>query len=317
MIDVPLTLQDAIRHFAEFENCRTFMTELRWPDGEVKCPTCGSKRVAWLATARLFKCYEKHPRPKFSLKTGTIFEDSPLGLDKWLAAVWMVVNCKNGVSSYELHRDLGVTQKTAWFMLHRIRLAMQDPQTGGKLGGEVEVDETYIGGKVRNMHKSRRPKHRPTAGGAGKTIVLGALERKGKLRAMVAPDRKKKTMQVFVKERAKLGSHIMSDDHARTWLMDDEYVFGIVNHLECYVKDNVHTNGMENFWSLLKRTLKGTYVSVEPFHLFRYVDEQVFRFKTRRELNDFGRFALTLIQIVGRRLTYRALIGKEAQTATC
>jgi transposase-like protein len=314
---VPLTLQDAIKFFAVYDNCLNFMVQLRWPDGWVKCPQCGSDRVVWLANARLFKCYENHPRPKFSLKTGTVFEDSPLGLDKWLAAVWLIVNCKNGISSYEIHRDLGVTQKTAWFMLHRIRLAMQDPSDGGKLAGTVEVDETYIGGAARNMHDDRRRKSGIKQGGSGKAIVIHALERKGKVRATVAVSRKKPVMQSFVKGNVNPGSRIMSDEFAGSWKMDDEYTHKIVNHLETYVVGNVHTNGIENFWSLLKRGLRGSYISVEPFHLFRYVDEQVFRFNTRKTLNDFGRFALAVFQIVGRRLTYANLIGKEAETPAC
>src|SRR5271170_6699195 len=145
-MDGQLTLQQAVVYFSKFENCKEFMVALRWPDGKVKCPRCGSDHVVYLEKARVFKCYGKHESPKFSLKTGTIFEDSPLGLDKWLPAVWMIVNDKNGISSFELHRAIGVTQKTAWFMLHRIRLAMQD-NSGGKLGGEIEVDETFVGGK--------------------------------------------------------------------------------------------------------------------------------------------------------------------------
>ena len=315
---VPLTLQDAIRYFADFERCREFMVRLRWPDDKVLCPRCGSGRVVWLAKAHLFKCYEKHARPKFSLKTGTVFEDSAIGLDKWLVAVWLVVNCKNGISSYEIHRDLGVTQKTAWFMLHRIRLAMQDPESGGKLSGEVEVDETFIGGKARNMHKGRRIKAQALGRNTGgKAIVLGVLERGKKVRATVIPDRKKPAMQGFIRKNVKPGSQLYSDEHASMWRMDAEYVHGVVNHLESYVKGNVHTNGIENFWSLLKRALHGSYVSVEPFHLFRYVDEQAFRFNTRKTCNDFGRFALALYQCVGKRLTYDELIGKEAETAAC
>ncbi|MGD0577497.1 MAG: IS1595 family transposase [Bryobacteraceae bacterium] len=313
---VPLTLQDAIKHFSDFENCREFMVHLRWPDGKVQCPRCGSERVVWLAKAHLFKCYEKHQRPKFSLKTGTVLEDSAIGLDKWLVAVWLIVNCKNGISSYEISRDLGVTQKTAWFMLHRIRLAMQDPTDGGKLAGEVEVDETFIGGRARNMHKDRRLKAQQDGRNeGGKAIVLGLLERKGRVRAAVVPDRKNKTMQPVVQANVQAGSRIMSDEHGSWWKMDDLYIHEMVNHFEAYVKGNVHTNGIENFWSLLKRTLRGSYISVEPFHLFRYVDEQAFRFNTRQICNDFGRFALALYQIVGKRLTYNELIGKEAETA--
>src|SRR5882762_269987 len=152
---VPATLQEAVIHFSDFDNCHAFMVRLRWPDGKVRCPNCGSDDVAYLPNARVFKCYQKHDRQKFSLKVGTIFEDSPIALEKWLPVMWLLVNCKNGVSSWEIHRAVGVTQKTAWFMLQRGRLAMQD-KTGGKLGGSIEVDETFIGGKARNMHKDRK-----------------------------------------------------------------------------------------------------------------------------------------------------------------
>lgn len=156
------------------------MVELRWPDGMVRCPQCDSAHVTYLEKARVWKCYGKHDRPKFSLKTGTIFEDSPLGLDKWLAAVWLVVNCKNGVSSYETHRALGVTQKTAWFMNHRVRLALH-AGSFNKLTGEVEADETYIGGKARNMHAKKRKKMGFKADSlAGKVAVMGLLDRHGK-----------------------------------------------------------------------------------------------------------------------------------------
>src|ERR1700734_3815639 len=165
------TLQGAVIHFSDFENCRRLMMTLRWPDGKVKCPHCGSERVTWLAKARVWKCYAKHLRPRFSLKTGTIFEDSPLGLDKWLPALWLVVNCKNGISSCESARDLGVTQKTAWFMNHRLRFALNEGSFGNKLSGEVEVDETFIGGKARNMHKSKREEKITGRGPEGKPIV--------------------------------------------------------------------------------------------------------------------------------------------------
>jgi transposase-like protein len=308
------TLRDAIVYFSEFEHCKEFMTELRWPDGKVKCPQCGSEKVTWLAKPRVWKCYGKHQRPTFTLKTGTIFEDSPIGLEKWLPCAWLVINCKNGISSYEVSRDLGVTQKTAWFMLHRVRLAMQDDLSGGLLGGEVEVDETFIGGKARNMHKSDRRRRNLKGGGpAGKAIVLGMLEREGKVRATVIPDRTKGVMQENVRPHVEAGSSIYSDEAGSYWRMDDEYAHEIVNHAEAYVVGNIHTNGLENFWSLLKRGLSGTYISVEPFHLFRYIDEQAYRFNNRK-LNDAERFASVLKQIVGRRLTYKQLTGKAQAT---
>ena len=180
----PITFQDAIVYFSDPENCKDYVVARRWPNG-VTCPSCGSPNVAYLSSGRKWQCNSRHPKRQFSLKTGTVYEDSPLGMDKWPMATWMVTNCKNGISSYELHRDLGVTQKTAWFMLHRIRLAMQDDHTGGKLAGEVEVDETFIGGKARNMHKGKRSEKIKGRGPEGKTIVAAVLERGGKVRAKV------------------------------------------------------------------------------------------------------------------------------------
>ena len=287
---LPSTLLEAVTHFKDDESWRRFMVTLRWPDGNARCPRCGSDNVEWLPNAKVFKCYEKHDRQKFSLKVGTIFEDSPIGLDKWLPVMWMLVNCKNGVSSWEIHRAVGVTQKTAWFMLQRGRLAMQDENSGGKSSGEVEVDETFIGGKARNMHKARRKKFQGMQGGAGKPLVIGALERKGRVRATVTSDRKKPTMQPFIRENVQQGAELHTDEHQGHWWNADECVHQVVNHLEAYVNGNVHTNGIENFWSLLKRGLGGTYVSVKPFHLFRYVDEQAFRFNNRKDADEWRGF---------------------------
>lgn len=288
----PQTLQQAIVYFDNPENCERFMISVRWPDGKVRCPHCGSERVSRLSTANntaLWKCYEPHPRQKFSLKVGTIFEDSPLGLDKWLPAAWMICNCKNGISSYELSRDLKVTQKSCWFMLHRIRLAMQ---TGSfvKLGGpgsEVEADETFIGGKARNMHKGVREKRIQARGPFGKTVVMGLLDRHGKeVRAMVIQDTKQTTLQKRVREHVEQGSQVVTDAHPGYDGLAEEFAHGVVDHAEAYVRGKIHTNGLENFWSLLKRGLKGTYISVEPFHLFRYVDEQSFRYNNRKDPED-------------------------------
>src|ERR1700688_3886380 len=205
------TLQQAVIHFAEFENCKQEMVSLRWPDCKVKCRQCGSEHVTFLAKARVWKCYGKHERPKFSLKTGTIFEDSPLGLDKWLPALWLVVNCKNGISSCEVARDLGVTQKTAWFMGHRLRYALKQ---GGfdKLSGEVEVDETFIGGKARNMHKAKRAEKITGTGGKDKEIVFGMVERGGKVITGHIGSRTKKELQTAIRERVEAGSAIFSDE---------------------------------------------------------------------------------------------------------
>jgi transposase-like protein len=242
------------------------MVARRWPNGVI-CPTCGSTKVKYQEKHARWQCSTKHPKRQFTAKVGTIFEDSPIGLDKWLTAAWMITNCKNGNSSWELHRTLGVTQKTAWFMGHRIRLAMQDELTGGNLAGEVEVDETFIGGKARNMHKDR--KRRVQAQGrniGGKAVVLGMLERGKKVRATVVPDRTKASIQPVIMGNVQPGAEIFSDEHGSMWKMD-EYTHQIVNHLETYVNGNVHTNGMENFWSLLKRGLGGTYISVDALPL--------------------------------------------------
>src|SRR4051812_30655733 len=305
MNKAPTTLQEAVIHFASDENCHEFMMKLRWPDGKVRCPRCGSFDVSYLPNARVFKCYVKHEKQKFSLKVGTIFEDSPLGLDKWLPVMWMLVNRKNGVSSWEIHRSIGVTQKTAWFMLQRARLAMQDDNNGGKLGGEVEVDESFIGGKARNMHKDKRAEKITGRGPEGKAIVAAVLQRGGKVRAKVVESRRKKALQALVRDNVELGSAIYSDALKSYEGLEKDFAHQVIDHAEAYVNGQVHTNGCENFWSLLKRGINGTYVSVEPFHLFRYLDEQAFRYNHRLEMNDSDRFVAVMNQIVGRRLTYK------------
>lgn len=306
---MPSTLQQAIQYFADFGNCQRFMIDLRWPDGKVRCPTCDSEKVTYLERARLWKCYGKHPRPKFSLKVGTIFEDSPLGLDKWLAAMWLIVNCKNGISSCEVARALGITQKSAWFMDHRIRKALR---TGnfGKLGGEVEVDETFIGGKARNMHLSKRHVKITKPGPHDKVIVMGMAQRDGEVRAFVLGDRRKKAVQGKIREHIQAGSAIFSDELKSYEGLEGEFQHQVINHAVEYVNGNVHTNRMENFWSLLKRGLHGTYVSVEPFHLFRYIDEQAYRYNNRRGMSDFDRFKLAASQVVRKHLTWNQVTGK-------
>lgn len=275
----PEILQEAILYFSNPDNCVQYMAALRWPNGVVICPICGSDRVsAFNSTRRTWKCSTHHFKREFSVKVGTLFEDSPIGLDKWLAASWMLTNCKNGISSYEIARDLKVTQKTAWFMMHRIRMAVHDESFGEKLGGEVEVDETFIGGKARNMHLDKRERRITGTGGTDKTIVFGALERGGRVRATVVADRKKTGLQACVRQHVEAGAALYSDAlHSYDGLAQD-YAHKVIDHAEKYVDGLIHTNGLENFWSLLKRGIAGTYVSVEPFHLFRYLDEQAFRY---------------------------------------
>jgi transposase-like protein len=288
------------------------MIELRWPDGKVKCPTCGPDKVTYLAKRRVWKCYTGHVSPTFSLKTGTIFEDSPIALEKWLPGVWMLLNCKNGISSYEIHRGLGVTQKTAWFMLHRIRLASQN-KTFNKLAGEVEVDETFIGGKARNMHVDKREEKIHGRGPEGKAIVAAVLERGGTVRAKVCSTRRKPELQAMVRENVEAGSDLFSDA-LKSYDGLEEFQHQVIDHAVAYVNGNIHTNGLENFWSLLKRSIHGTYVSVEPFHLFRYLDEQAFRYNNRN-MTDIERFVFAMRHIVGRRLTYKQLTGKDREVA--
>jgi transposase-like protein len=315
-MDAPRTLQEAILYFDDYANCHAAVLAVRWPDGVVKCPRCGSKRVSYLANARVWKCYEKHALAKFSLKVGTVFEDSPLPLQKWLPALWLLTNCKNGISSYELGRALHVTQKTAWFMLARLRLALQ-AKGGGQLAGEIEADETYIGGKARNMHAGKRKRLNMKRGRsiAGKVAVMGLLERHGKdgrsrVRTEILDSLRKRTVQGHVRAHVETGATLHTDAYESYTGLAAEYNHNVIDHAECYVNGNVHTNGMENFWSLLKRAIKGTYVSIEPFHLFRYLDEQCFRFNERGG-SDQSRFLLALCGVVNKRLTYNALIGSQ------
>jgi transposase-like protein len=313
MSNEPKSLQEAILYFSNPDNCIDYLAVRRWPKGVI-CPTCGSEKVKFNFNRRLWQCSSHHTKRQFSVKVGTIFEDSPIGLDKWLAATWMLTNCKNGISSYEIARDLKVTQKTAWFMLHRIRLALQDEFFGSKLGGnggEVEVDETFIGGKARNMHLSKRQRRITGTGGKDKTIVLGMLERGGRVRTQVSKDRRLETVQPEIRKHVQVGTALYSDEWVAYRGLESDYAHQVIDHAEKYVDGRVHTNGLENFWSLLKRGVSGTYVSVEPFHLFRYLDEQMFRFNNRKDLDDAGRFDLAISRIVGKRLTFAELTGKE------
>jgi transposase-like protein len=314
-ISAPETLQEAILFFSNYANCHKTVIAMRWPDGIIRCPTCGAEHVTYLANQRRWKCYAKHPKSQFSLKIGTIFEDSPLPLEKWLPALWLVTNCKNGVSSYELARALGVTQPTAWFMLSRLRLALQSDH-GGKMDGTVEADETYIGGKARNMHlsKKRRIMMRRGRSIAGKVAVMALLERHDKpssrVRLHVLHSLRQREVQGIVRDNVAKGATLHTDAfHSYTGLIAD-YSHKVIDHAEAYVDGEVHTNNCENFWALLKRAIRGTYVSVEPFHLFRYLDEQAFRFNNRA-MTDAARFAIALKGIINKRLTYTALTGSE------
>jgi len=325
-LETPETLQAAIEFFSDPDRCHAYMVQMRWPDGIVTCPICNKPNPRYLEKQRRFECKSKHPRRQFSVKVGTIFEDSPVPLKSWLLAMWQITNCKNGISSYELARALGVTQKTAWFMNHRIRLAMQGDD-GGMLEGEVEVDETYIGGKARNMHPRKKRALGTKNMGAmrgggfpGKVTVMGLLERKAgekhsRVRTKVVQSVRKHHLHAEIAKNVPDGTTVYTDALMSYRDLGLYYQHKVIDHAERYVDGVVHTNGLENYWSLLKRTIGGTYVSVEPFHLFRYLDEQAFRFNQRSD-NDAARFAKTLRHVTGRRVTYETLIGHpEKQSA--
>jgi transposase-like protein len=309
--DFPTTLQDAIIYFGNPEKAFEAAIALRWPNG-ITCPRCGSKEHSFISTRKLWFC--KGCKKQFTVKVGSIFEDSPLGMDKWMFATWLVCNCKNGVSSCEVARHLGITQKTAWFMDHRIRAAMQSGSFN-KFSGQIEADETFIGGKARNMHAGDRKRRITGTGGKDKTAVMGILERGGKVRATVVPNRKKKALQAEVREHVLAGSALFTDA-LKSYEGLSEFQHEVVDHAVEYVRGEVHTNGLENFWSLLKRGINGTYVSVEPFHLFRYLDEQAFRYNNRKGSNDAERFVNVMRNTGGKRLTWNQLTGKAQDPAT-
>lgn len=310
----PRTLQQAVLYFSNPENAFREAVKLRWPDGKVTCPHCGSESVYFVEARKVWMCKNKHPKQQFSVKVGSIMEDSAIGIDKWLIAIWLISSAKNGISSYELARAIGVTQKSAWFMLHRIRLAMQDGDNGGKLSGTVEIDETYIGGKARNMHHGKR--QRVIAGNrggtSGKTAVMGLLQRQtgdgehSKVRLRIVERVRRDYLMPHIDANVEPLTSVYTDTLPSYDKLGDKFMHEFVNHAECYANGQVHTNSLENFWSLLKRTIAGTYVSVEPFHLFRYLDEQAHRFNTRK-LSDAARFAVTAASIFGKRLTFNQL----------
>jgi transposase-like protein len=318
MSNQPRTLIEAIKHFADLDVAHDLLVSMRWPNG-VHCPTCGRVDVRYIATRHIWECKEKHPKRQFSARVGTIFEDSPLGLDKWFAGIWMIANCKNGISSYEFARDAGITQKSAWFLLHRIRLAMKAGSIMQSTG-EFEADESFVGGAAKNMHKDKRKRVIKGTGPSTKAGVFGILRRKdkknnSKVKASAIENRQMATLQPVILETVAPGSALYTDKWHAYRGLGDRYNHQVVDHAIEYVRGSVHTNGIENFWSLLKRSIKGTYVSVEPFHLGRYLDEQSFRFNERDD-DDYGRFKNVLSSIFGKRLTYSELTGNgQAPTA--
>lgn len=308
MPDTPSSLLAAVRYFADLRVCNEYMRGIKWPGGQPICHNCGSVSVYELSTRPVLKC--RDCKKQFSYKVGTIFEDSPLGLDKWFPAVWAIANAKNGISSHELGRAVGVTQKTAWFMLHRIREAMSTG-TFRKLAGTVESDETFVGGEAKNMHAHIREKKIRGRGAVGKRVVHGMLERGGEVRAKVVESTERTELQPQLLMNVEKAATIYTDAHAGYRGLD-QYFFAheAIDHATEYVRGLVHTNGMENFWCLFKRCLRGTWTAVAPFHLQRYVDEEVHRYN-HRKTDDAARFANVMGQVAGKRLTWRLLTAQD------
>jgi transposase-like protein len=311
-IKFPKTLVEAVRIFSDLDYATSLFAGIRWPKG-VCCPHCGSVNVDYLPKRRLWQCRENHPRNQFSVKIGTVFEECRLPIDKCLIAIWLEVNSKNSISSYEIARHLGVTQKTAWFLLHRIRLALHTGTFDKPMGGVVEADETFVGGLAKNMHKHKRQAVITGTGGSNKTAVMGLLARHAadkcsQVRAAVIPNTKRETLHEVIYNHVEEGATIYTDAWQAYRNLGPAYFHDFVDHAEAYVKGAVHTNGLENFWCLFKRCIKGTHVNVEPFHLNAYVDSEAYRFNNRED-NDGQRFVGALKGLPGKRLTYKTLIG--------
>ncbi len=307
----PQTLVECIEQFSDADRANEFMTRMRWPQG-VQCPRCQSKNLREIKTRRLWVCKDCAGHNQFSVKVGSIFEDSPIKMGKWLTAIWLILNAKNGISSHELGRSIGVTQKSAWFMLHRIRTAVE---TGSfqRMHGTVEADETFVGGSADFMHKKVKKAKGIGRGYTTKTAVMALLEHavekgKSRVRAKVIKNTKKQALKAVIDEAVETGSTLHTDAWIAYQSLGADYIHKFVDHAVEYVRDGVSTNGLENFFCLLKRTLRGTYVHVNAEHLFRYLNEQVFRFNARKG-NDAARFAEVLGQVAGRRLTHKQLIG--------
>lgn len=265
----------------------------------------GTKTHARTGTLKCNGC-----KKQFTVTVGTIFEDSHIALNKWLLAIHLMCSSKKGISALQLQRNLDLgSYRTAWFMCHRVRWAMTQEPMAEMLKGIVEVDETYVGGKQKG-HGSGSHMRREVS---NKTPVVALVERGGKVRTKVVANRRKKALQTLVRDNVEMGSNLYSDALKSYEGLDGEFAHQVIDHAEAYVNGQIHTNGCENFWSLLKRGINGTYVSIEPFHLFRYVDEQAFRFNNRENMTDSDRFIAVMKQIVGRRLTYEQLIGKAEE----
>lgn len=315
---LPKTLQQAVKAFSDEQFCIDLISAMRWTNGQAVCPKCAGTNNHFMAARKVWQCKNKECKKQFSVKVGTIFEDSAIKLESWLMAMWLIVNAKNGISSYELHRAIGITQKSAWFVLHRIRTAMTvgtiEKMDGGN--GPIEMDETFIGGNAKNMHRAKRQRFLPRYSGknrvtAHKTAVFGMVQRGGKVRAKVIKNVRTDDVMPIIEANIVPTSEVFTDQSPIYRNLEEQYIHDTVNHMVEYVRGNVHTNSIENFWSLLKRTIKGTYISVSPVHLQKYVEEQMFRYNERHG-NDQERFVSMIELISGKRLTYSDLIGYSA-----
>lgn len=298
------SLFEMVAAFPDEQSCVDHLRSIRWKNGAF-CPHCGSTKVYHFSDLRTHKCGDC--RQRFSIKVGTIFEDSKIGLHKWFMAIYLITSHKKGIASAQLARDIEVTQKTAWFMLHRLRHAAETKSFNEPLKGEVEADETYVGGKEKNKHADKRVPG--SQGGANKAVVFGMLERGGELRVKKVPDAKARTVQAEINEHAAPGPNIMTDEHHGYRGLQGRFNHYTINHLAGeYVKHYfIHTNGLEGAWSLFKRQVFGIHHWVSTKHLGRYLGEFTLRYN-RREPGEGERVNDFLSRVAGR-LTYKALIA--------
>ncbi len=292
--------------FKDEQTCRDYLAKLRWVNGKANCPYCKSKKVYKIENGKRFKCANKECHKKFSVTVGTIFENTKIPLRKWFIAIYLITSHKKGISSCQLARDLGITQKSAWFVLHRVREMLKEklPQS---LEGVVEIDETYVGGKQSNKHKSKRIGKQ---GAHSKTPVVGLVQREGKVRSKAVESGKAKDVVPVMLKNVKPGAVVITDENGMYKNLNGYYQHHSVNHsAEEYVRGSIYTNTIEGYFSLLKRGIIGIYHHVSDKHLSRYLDEFNYRYNAKEDTQE-ERFAEAIFQSDGRRLKYENLIQK-------